>query len=407
MGGVGYVGYQFYQSHFGPAPDYEGQGNGQQVAVTIPQGATGSVIGQVLKKAGVVKSVDAFVAAQEQNSAGKSIQAGTYTLNKQMSAAAAVELMLSPRSKNNLIIAEGWRNTKIYTAIDERLKLKAGTTEGVAKKEWKSFGLPDWANSDKAIQDPLEGFLYPSSYPVAKGMKPEDVLKQMVDLAKQKYAALGIEAKAESLNLENPLQVLTVASLVQAEGKYKHDFEKVATVVYNRLKPDNTETYGLLDFDSTVNYLRGQSKLDTGSVDSLRQINNPYNTYKFKGLPPGPIDNPGDVAIKAPSSRRRATGTTSSRSTRTRPSSPRRTRSRTATATSTSNRRRRVNDGHRRPAPGRRPRFPIAHSLSPVLHRAAYDELGLKDWSYDRFEIDEAALPGSLRGSVPSGRVCR
>ncbi|MEV6988452.1 endolytic transglycosylase MltG [Streptomyces sp. NPDC093228] len=299
VGGVGYVGYQFYQSHFGPAPDYEGEGNGQQVAVTIPQGATGSVIGQVLKKAGVVKSVDAFVAAQEQNSAGKSIQAGTYTLNKQMSAAAAVELMLSPRSKNNLIIAEGWRNTKIYTAIDERLKLKAGTTAGVAKKEWKSFGLPDWANSDKAIQDPLEGFLYPSSYPVAKGMKPEDVLKQMVDLAKEKYAALGIQAKAESLNLENPLQVLTVASLVQAEGKYKHDFEKVATVVYNRLKPDNTETYGLLDFDSTVNYLRGQSKLDTGSVDALRQINNPYNTYKFKGLPPGPIDNPGDVAIKA------------------------------------------------------------------------------------------------------------
>ncbi|MEU1416286.1 endolytic transglycosylase MltG [Streptomyces sp. NPDC005731] len=299
VGGVGYIGYQFYQSHFGPAPDYAGEGNGEQVAVTIPQGATGSIIGQVLKKAGVVKSVDAFVAAQEANSAGKSIQAGTYTLNKQMSAAAAVQLMLSPKSKNNLIIAEGWRNTKIYTAIDERLKLKAGTTQDVAKKEWKSFGLPDWANNDKAIEDPLEGFLYPSSYPVAKGMKPADVLKQMVDLAKQKYAALGIEAKAESLNLENPLQVLTVASLVQAEGKYKHDFEKVATVVYNRLKPDNTETYGLLDFDSTVNYLRGQSKLDTGSVDSLRQINNPYNTYKFKGLPPGPIDNPGDVAIKA------------------------------------------------------------------------------------------------------------
>ncbi|MFD0507206.1 endolytic transglycosylase MltG [Streptomyces chiangmaiensis] len=299
VGAVGYVGYQFYQSHFGAAPDYTGEGNGEQVTVTIPQGSSGSVIGQMLKKAGVVKSVDAFVAAQEQNPKGKSIQAGTYTLNKQMSAAAAVRLMLSPKSKNNLIIAEGWRNTKIYAAIDERLKLKAGTTQGIAKKEWKSFGLPDWANTDKDIKDPLEGFLYPSSYPVAKGMKPEDVLKQMVDMAKEKYAQLGIQAKAKSLDLENPLQVLTVASLVQAEGKYKHDFEKVATVVYNRLKPGNTETYGLLDFDSTVNYLRGQSKLDTGSVDALRQIDDPYNTYKIKGLPPGPIDNPGDVAIKA------------------------------------------------------------------------------------------------------------
>ncbi|MER6129099.1 endolytic transglycosylase MltG [Streptomyces sp. NPDC001795] len=299
IGTAGYFGYQYYQNRFGPAPDYVGEGNGEQITVTIPKGSGGFAIGQVLKQAGVVKSVDAFVAAQEQNPNGKSIQAGTYTLNKHMSAAAAVALMLSPKSKNNLIIAEGWRNTKIYAAIDDRLKLKAGTTQDIAKKEWSTFGLPDWANTSKDIKDPLEGFLYPSSYPVSKGMKPEDVLKQMVDTAKEKYAEYGIQAKAKSLDLQNPLQVLTVASLVQAEGKYKHDFEKVATVVYNRLKPDNTETYGLLDFDSTVNYLRGQSKLSTGSVNGLRQINDPYNTYKIKGLPPGPIDNPGEVAIKA------------------------------------------------------------------------------------------------------------
>jgi UPF0755 protein len=130
-------------------------------------------------------------------------------------------------------------------------------------------------------------------------MKPEAVLKEMVDLAKAKYEALDLEDKAEDLKLENPLQVLTVASLVQAEGKYKKDFLKVARVVYNRLDKNNTETYGLLDFDSTVNYLRGESKLATGSVNSLRQIDDPYNTYKIKGLPPGPIGNPGEVAIKA------------------------------------------------------------------------------------------------------------
>jgi UPF0755 protein len=299
IGGAGYFGYHYYQSRFGPAPDYAGEGNGEQVTVTIPKGSGGYTIGQMLKQAGVVKSVDAFVAAQEQIPNGKSVQAGTYTLNQHMSGAAAVQLMLNPKSKNNLIVAEGWRNAKIYAAIDDRLKLKPGTTKAIAKKDWSTFGLPDWANTDKGIKDPLEGFLYPSAYPVAKGAKPEDVLKQMVDTAKEKYAGFGIQAKAKSLNLQNPLQVLTVASLVQAEGKYKHDFEKVATVVYNRLKPNNTETYGLLDFDSTVNYLRGQSRLATGSVNALRQINDPYNTYKIKGLPPGPIDNPGEVAIEA------------------------------------------------------------------------------------------------------------
>ncbi|MGW1158239.1 endolytic transglycosylase MltG [Streptomyces sp. NPDC002519] len=299
LGGVCYFGYQYYQNRFGAAPDYAGEGTSEQVTVTIPKGSGGYAIGQVLKQAGVVKSVDAFVAAQEQNPNGKTLQAGTYTLKKHMSAAAAVQLMLSPNSKNNLIIAEGWRNTKIYAAIDGRLQLKAGTTQALALKEWKSFGLPDWADTNSSIKDPLEGFLYPSSYPVAKGMKPEDVLKQMVDMAKEKYAEYGLQAKAKSLNLDNPLQVLTVASLVQAEGKSKRDFEKVATVVYNRLKPNNTETAGRLDFDSTVNYLRGQSKLATGSVDDLRKIDNPYNTYKVRGLPPGPIDNPGEVAIKA------------------------------------------------------------------------------------------------------------
>ncbi|MFJ7901820.1 endolytic transglycosylase MltG [Streptomyces sp. NPDC096198] len=299
VGGVGYFGYQYYQSRFGAAPDYAGDGTSEQVTVTIPKGSGGYAIGQALKDAGVVKSVGAFVAAQEQNPNGKTLQAGTYTLHKQMSAAAAVQLMLSPKSKSNLIIAEGWRNTKVYAAIDGRLQLKPGTTQALAAKDWKSFGLPAWANANSGIKDPLEGFLYPSSYAVAKGMKPDDVLKQMVDTAKEKYAEYGIEAKAKSLNLDNPLQVLTVASLVQAEGKSKRDFEKVATVVYNRLKPANTETNGLLDFDSTVNYLRGESTLATGSVDDLRKIDDPYNTYRNKGLPPGPIDNPGEVAIKA------------------------------------------------------------------------------------------------------------
>ncbi|UUU35242.1 endolytic transglycosylase MltG [Streptomyces sp. CA-210063] len=296
--GVSYFGYQFYQSRFGEAPDYSGDGTNETVTITIKKGDFGSVIGQKLKAAGVVKSVDAFTAAQAQNPES-SVQAGVYLLKKEMSAESALALMLDPKSQNNFTVIEGERNNTVYAKIDKELGLEKGTTEEVAEKEWETLGLPDWANDNDDIKDPLEGFLYPSTYPVAKGMKPKAVLKEMVDLAKAKYEELDLEDKAEDLKLENPLQVLTVASLVQAEGKYKKDFEKVARVVYNRLDTNNTETYGLLDFDSTVNYLRGESKLATGSVDSLRQIDDPYNTYKIKGLPPGPIDNPGEVAIKA------------------------------------------------------------------------------------------------------------
>ncbi|MGP4044364.1 endolytic transglycosylase MltG [Streptomyces sp. 2A115] len=299
VGGVGYFGYQFYQDRFGEAPDYAGDGTSEQVTVTVPKNATGYAIGQALKDKDVVKSVDAFVTAQANNPKGDSIQPGVYTLSKEMSAKSAVALMLDPKSRNNLIIAEGRRNVEVYTLIDKRLELKKGTTAAVAKKEWDNLGLPEWANNGKDIKDPLEGFLYPSSYPVSKGMKPEDVLKEMVKQATVKYKEFGLESKAEALDLKNPLQLLTAASLVQVEGKYDHDFRKVARVVYNRLKPGNLETVGRLEFDSTINYIKGQSTLDLGPVSQLRQIKDPYNTYDIRGLPPGPISNPGKEAIEA------------------------------------------------------------------------------------------------------------
>ncbi|MFJ2113216.1 endolytic transglycosylase MltG [Streptomyces sp. NPDC087850] len=297
-GGVSYFGYQFWQSKFGAPPDYAGEGSGD-VQVEIPQGALGNEIGAILVKNGVVKSQRAFVAAQKENPKGNTIQAGVYTLGKGMSASNAVAKMLSPSSRNALIIPEGTRNSDIYKLIDKRLDIKDGETASIAKSQANKLGLPDWAPKpgDKEIKDPLEGFLFPASYPVAKGMKPEAILKKMVARANSEYDKQDLAAQARKLGLSSPLQVITVASLVQKEGKYKHDFDKVARVVYNRLKPDNMETVGRLEFDSTVNYLKGESKLQIGSVDNLRTIIDPYNTYNIKGLPPGPISNPGDDAL--------------------------------------------------------------------------------------------------------------
>lgn len=119
----------------------------------------------------------------------------------------------------------------------------------------------------------------------------------MVTRANKEYGKLDLEQNAKKLNLDSPLDVITVASLVQKEGKYKHDFDKVSRVVYNRLKPDNLETVGRLEFDSTINYIRAESTLDVGAVDALREIDDPYNTYRIKGLPLGPISNPGADAL--------------------------------------------------------------------------------------------------------------
>lgn len=298
VGGVGYFGYQFYQDRFGAAPDYAGDGNGKQVTVVIPKGSGGYTIGQKLKDAGVVQSVDAFVAAQSADPKGKSIQDGAYVMEKQMSSSSAVDLLLSPKSHANLTIPEGWRNAKVYELIDKKLKVSKGTTAKVAKKDYKDLGLPDWALDHSGVKDPLEGFLYPSSYAAAKGMEPEEVLKDMVARANDKYERLDLEGEAKKLHLDSPWQVLTVASLVQAEGKTHDDFRKMSEVVYNRLKTSNTETNQLLQFDSTFNYLKGQSNINIGESE-INSNKDPYNTYTRKGLPPGPIGNPGDVALAA------------------------------------------------------------------------------------------------------------
>ncbi|WP_328313950.1 endolytic transglycosylase MltG [Streptomyces sp. NBC_00442] len=297
-GGIGYVGYDFYEKKFGAAPDYVGEGSAETVTIEVPSGAGGSEIGQLLKQAGVVKSIDAFVQAQNDDPKGKTIQAGAYTLKKGMSAANAIKLMLNPSSRNSLIIPEGKRNAWVYGEIDKRLGLAEGTTKGIALKNADSMGLPDWAKGHKNVKDPLEGFLFPASYPVAKGMKPEDVLKKMVNRAASEYGKQDLAAEAKKLKLDGPWQLVTVASLVQAEGKTPDDFRKMAEVVYNRLKPDNYQTNQKLQFDSAYNYLTNQSNIKIG-LSEINSNPDPYNTYKWRGLTPGPIGNPGTEAMAA------------------------------------------------------------------------------------------------------------
>ncbi|MFJ4916484.1 endolytic transglycosylase MltG [Streptomyces sp. NPDC088726] len=297
VGGVGYFGYSYYQDKFGPAEDYAGSGSGT-VEIEIPKGSYGYDIANILKKQGVVKSVDAFVSAQSENPKGKSIQAGVYLLHEKMAASEALEMMLDPKSQNLLVIPEGSRNAAVYAMIDKKLSLKEGTTAGIAKSKKSDLGLPGWASGNKDIKDPLEGFLYPAAYPVTKETKPEAVLEKMVARSNDEYKKLDLEGTAKKYKLDGPWQVLTVASLVQAEGLTHDDFRKMAEVVYNRLKPDNTATNRLLEFDSAFNYLKKQSKIKIGSKE-IRTNPDPYNTYYHAGLPPGPISNPGDEALRA------------------------------------------------------------------------------------------------------------
>ncbi|MFF2196885.1 endolytic transglycosylase MltG [Streptomyces sp. NPDC058157] len=298
VGGGGYYGYGYLKDRFGATEDFAGEGTDETVDVEIPKNAGLGQMGRILKEAGVVASAQAFVDAANANPKGKSIQPGIYPLKKKMSGTAAVALMVDPSKLAVITIPEGARNAEVYKMIDKKLGKPDGTTREIATREFKNLGLPAWAANNPKIMDPLEGFLYPMRYDLKKDSTPESLLKQMVKNASDKYAELGVEGKAKELNLENPLQVITVASLVNAEGKNHDDFRKMAEVVYNRLKKTNDVTNQKLQFDSTYNYVKGQSEINF-NLKEAQAFDHPYNTHFVKGLPPGPIDNPGLDALTA------------------------------------------------------------------------------------------------------------
>ncbi|WP_371679440.1 endolytic transglycosylase MltG [Streptomyces sp. NBC_01276] len=299
IGGGGYYGYSYIKERYGPAEDFAGSGADESsVDVEIPKNAGIGQMGRILKEAGVVASAQAFVDAAKANPKGMSIQPGIYTLKKKMSGSAAVAVMIDPTKLNVITVTEGMRNSKVYDAIDKKLGKPAGTTKDIAQRQAKDLGLPAWAGTDPKLIDPLEGFLYPTRYDLGKGSTPESLLKEMVKNATAKYTELGIEGKAKELGLENPLQVVTVASLVNAEGKNHDDFKKMAEVVYNRLKKTNDVTNQKLQFDSTYNYVKNQSEINF-NLKEAQAFDNPYNTHFVKGLPPGPIGNPGLEALTA------------------------------------------------------------------------------------------------------------
>ncbi|MFJ8567267.1 endolytic transglycosylase MltG [Streptomyces sp. NPDC093514] len=298
VGGGGYYGYNYIKARFSSAEDFAGEGTGEIVEVEIPKGSGLMQMGMILKKAGVVASGQAFADAAAKLPPGKAIQAGVYPLRKKMSAASAVEVMSDPSKLNVITVTEGMRNSSVYAAIDKKLGQQEGTTAEIAKREVKNLGLPAWANNNPKLIDPLEGFLYPARYDLSKDSTPDSLLKQMVKNATDKYAELGIEGKAKELGLENPLQVVTVASLVNAEGKNHDDFRKMAEVVYNRLKKTNDVTNQKLQFDSTYNYVKNQSEINF-NLKEAQAFDNPYNTHFIKGLPTGPINNPGLDALTA------------------------------------------------------------------------------------------------------------
>jgi UPF0755 protein len=269
--------------------DYSGDGHGS-VVVEVQDGDTATEIGQTLNDRGVVASVEAFTDVASADSRALTIQVGFYTLRKQMSAESALDLLLDPKSKvtNLLTIPEGLRADEILATIVKKTDFTAAQVRKAAADP-AALGLPGYAGGD------LEGYLFPSTYDVAPNMDARGLLSTMVEQFGREAEEVDLEGAARRQGL-SPGQLVTVASLVQAETRHNEDMPKVAAVVYNRLEQGMP-----LQFDSTLHYA-AESRGEVVAGSDLRNIDSPYNTYRHTGLPPGPIASPGAAALAAAAS---------------------------------------------------------------------------------------------------------
>lgn len=266
------------------ASDYSGEGSGE-VQVIVARGASLTAIGQALADAGVVSSASAFVEAAKANDAASTIGPGLYTLREQMSGASAIALMLDPASRadSRLVLPEGLRLNQTIRAASQASGIPIAEFEQVLENPGV-LPLPAWAE-----QRP-EGFMFPATYDLAGDETAEQILSTLVQRFDRSAASLDLVARAEEIG-RTPYEVLIVASLVQAEV-LPEDMRKAAAVVYNRLDQDMP-----LQFDSTISYALDINELQL-SAEQLA-TDSPYNTYQVKGLPPTPINSPGDAALEA------------------------------------------------------------------------------------------------------------
>ncbi|RDU35104.1 endolytic transglycosylase MltG [Neobacillus piezotolerans] len=268
--------------------------------VTIPIGSSVSGIAQTLEKNGIIKNARIFkYYVKFKNESG--FMAGDYKMTPSMTMPEIIKSLKTGKvvlkEKHRLAVPEGKQLAEIAGLI---AKVTGQTQEAVFQRlNDREFvaGLmakyPDLLTSEilgEKVKYPLEGYLFPATYPISKEKPSVDELV-IVMLEKTKamispYSELMKEKKI------TPHQLLTMASLIEEEATKKADRHKISSVFYNRIEAGMP-----LQTDPTVLYAQGKHK-DRVLYKDL-EVDSPYNTYKYAGLPPGPIANAGKMSIEA------------------------------------------------------------------------------------------------------------
>jgi len=256
---------------------------GQQKFVLLYPGWSVRHIAQTLQHDGIIRSAPAFLAVHYALGKG-SLKAGEYKFE---AAATALEvrdrLLRGDVVARTVVIPEGYTLYDIAAVVEQAGLGKAEDFIAVANRDVSLLGgLDSQATS-------LEGYLFPDTYQFTRIDTPHDIAAAMVHRFRQTAQKIGL------LGRPDIHRVVTMASIVEKETGAPEERALVASVYYNRL-----ERNMLLGADPTVIYAALLAGRYRGTIyQSDLQYDSPYNTYKFSGLPPGPIANPGAASLQA------------------------------------------------------------------------------------------------------------
>lgn len=270
----------WYRSQLGAAGGVK-----KPIVVTIPKGANTAGIGKTLAKDHVIQNATAFELRVRFSGSGP-FEAGRYRLVTNSSVASAITALSAgplPPLVVRITFPEGFRLDQILTRIHDQVPRfsLAELRSALSSRSVHATLLPTGSKN-------YEGLLFPATYDVMAGTTPTKLLQTMADAMNDRVMSNGLDAEAAKLHL-TPYQVLTVASLIQAEAGNPDEAPKIARVIYNRLAANQA-----LGIDATSRYL---SIISGEAVDF--ESASPFNTRRRPGLPPTPIDSPGDMALNA------------------------------------------------------------------------------------------------------------
>ncbi|MGE3885592.1 MAG: endolytic transglycosylase MltG [Vicinamibacterales bacterium] len=260
---------------------------GPEQFVDIPPGTGAGGVGARLAEAGVVRDANTFRVALWLTGRARDLKAGEYRFDRASSAVEVIDRIARGDVYKRLVtFREGLIIADIAAVFEERGFGPAAEFERAAKNRALIADL------DPDARD-LEGYLFPETYALPRGTTADELVAQMVGLFRKLYSE-GLQAEAAAAGLTTR-QVVTLASLVEKETARAEERPLVAAVYRNRL------AIGMgMQADPTVIYaLRLAGRYDGNLSRADLQFDSPYNTYRYAGLPPGPIASPGLASIEA------------------------------------------------------------------------------------------------------------